>query len=76
MNFEKPTNAKTASLDPAAAFQDSTVKYIKDSEKMADLEASNLILKKYKAIYQAAHSITCSTCNKSMKPVIFKGHLD
>jgi hypothetical protein len=41
----------SASVDPTVALHDSTVRYIRESDKMADLEASNLILKKYKAIY-------------------------
>lgn len=42
---------------------------------VADLEASNTILRKYKHVYEAAQSITCATCHKSLEPKIFKAHL-
>lgn len=45
-------------------------------DQVAELEASNSILRKYKTIYQSAQSITCATCKRAFKPVHFKAHMN
>lgn len=42
--------------------------------KMFDLEQSNQVLRGFKNLYKSAGEIKCGGCQKSFKPVLFKGH--
>ena len=40
-----------------------------------ELEQSNIVLRKYKKVYRLTSRVTCSGCNETFKPVLFKGHV-
>ncbi len=41
---------------------------------MLDLEQSNQVLRNFKNLYKSASEVKCGGCQRSFKPVIFKGH--
>ena len=81
---ERPDNKVASPIRPtkAGAAASLAVDYSElclQAEKLRfeklELEQSNIVLRKYKKVYRQASRVTCSGCNETFKPVLFKGHV-